>query len=120
MKIYGVALLAGCFLVGQIMGKILGHVMGIDGNVGGVAFGMILLILLNRKLNQSGSLDTTSQSGITFWSMMYIPIVVAMSSIQNVKAALTGGWTALFVGIIATGVSFLMVPFISKLGSKKS
>ena len=118
MKIYGVALLAGCFLVGQIMGKVLGHLLGIDGNVGGVAFGMILLILLNRRFSRTGNLDTTSQSGITFWSMMYIPIVVAMSSVQNVKAALTGGWTALFVGVIATGVSLLMVPLISKLGSK--
>jgi malonate transporter MadL subunit len=45
---------------------------------------------------------------------MYIPVVVAMSSIQNVKAALSGGWVALVVGVVATGFCFLLIPLLSK------
>jgi hypothetical protein len=41
--------------------------------------------------------------------------VVAMSSIQNVKAALSGGWVALFVAIIGTGICFLLVPILAKI-----
>ena len=32
MKIYGVALLAGCFLLGKFMGNILGVIINIDGS----------------------------------------------------------------------------------------
>jgi malonate transporter MadL subunit len=49
---------------------------------------------------------------------MYIPVVVAMSATQNVKGALTGGWVAIFVGVIGTAVSFLCIPLIVKLGNK--
>ena len=41
MKIYGVALLAGCFLAGQLIGQALGYWIDVNGNVGGVAFSMI-------------------------------------------------------------------------------
>jgi hypothetical protein len=46
--------------------------------------------------------------------------VIAMSATQNVKAALTGGWVAVFVGVIATGISFLCIPIIVKMGEKFS
>ena len=46
---------------------------------------------------------------------MYIPVVVAMSATQNVKAALSGGWVAILVGIIATIVCYLLIPVMSKL-----
>ncbi|MEC8918299.1 MAG: malonate transporter subunit MadL, partial [Pseudomonadota bacterium] len=36
MVIYGVALLAGCMLVGLIIGDVLGQLLGIDANLGGV------------------------------------------------------------------------------------
>jgi len=52
-----------------------------------------------------------------FWSAMYIPVIVAMSATQNVKAALTGGWVALVVGIIATSICFILIPFLSKMSS---
>ncbi|MCB0492680.1 MAG: malonate transporter subunit MadL, partial [Cyclobacteriaceae bacterium] len=40
MKIYGVAILAACFLAGQLIGAALGFWMDIPGNMGGVAFAM--------------------------------------------------------------------------------
>ena len=44
MKIYGVALLAGCFLIGHIVGDYFGKLFHLNGNLGGVGFAMLLLI----------------------------------------------------------------------------
>lgn len=54
MTIYGVALLAFCFLVGKFLGSFLGVCMGINGDVGGVGFAMILLIFTNVFLKEKG------------------------------------------------------------------
>jgi malonate transporter MadL subunit len=118
MKIYGVAVLAACFIVGQLIGDVLGMVFKFDGNIGGVGFGMLLLILFGDAMKRKNWIDTEAESGIQFWSGMYIPVVVAMSSIQNVKAALSGGWVALVVGVVATGFCFLLIPLLSKFSPK--
>lgn len=80
MVIYGVALLSACFLAGNFLGDILGALLHVKANVGGVGFAMLFLILLSNKGIDAGWLDKKSQEGIAFWSAMYIPIVVAMSS----------------------------------------
>lgn len=115
MKIYGVAFLAACFLVGQIIGELLGLLFGFNGNIGGVGFGMLLLILLGDWVKRKKWLDHESETGIHFWSAMYIPVVIAMASIQNVKAALNGGWVALIVGVGGTLCCFLLIPVMAKL-----
>ena len=120
MKIYGVAILAGCYLLGQIIGSYLGVWLGINGNVGGVGFGMVLLMLLNSKMRGSGEFVNQTKGGILFWSSMYIPIIIAMSATQNVKAALSGGWVAVFAGILATIVCYFLIPVISKLSRSNS
>ena len=53
------------------------------------------------------------EQGIKFWSAMYIPIVVAMSSIQNVAAALSGGLIAIIGGAVAVLIGFLIIPVLS-------
>lgn len=118
MKIYGVAILAGCYLAGQFIGSLLGVWLNIGGNVGGVGFAMVFLIIANERLRRKGLLDTKSEQGILFWSALYVPIVVAMSAIQNVKAALSGGWVAILAGLLVTATCFLLVPVLSKLGKK--
>jgi malonate transporter MadL subunit len=115
MKIYGVAVLAACYLAGQILGEVLGDIFAFDGNIGGVGFGMLFLILLGDFMKQKNWIDIESESGIYFWSGMYIPVVVAMSSIQNVQAALSGGWVALVVGVVGTLFCFALIPLLSKL-----
>ena len=115
MKIYGVAILAACYLVGKLMGALLGVLLDIDGNVGGVGFAMALLILVNTVVYRKKEIPQKTAQGILFWSGMYIPIVVAMSASQNVKAALTGGWVAVIVGIGCTLACFLLVPILSKI-----
>ena len=118
MKIYGVAVLSACFIAGQLIGEVLGIVFHFDGNIGGVGFGMLLLIVLGDWIKKKKWLDAESESGIYFWSGMYIPVVIAMSATQNVKAALSGGWVALVVGVFATLLCFSLIPLLSKLQKK--
>jgi malonate transporter MadL subunit len=47
--------------------------------------------------------------------MIYIPIVVAMASKQNVLGAVDGGLIALLSGGVAVLLSFLLIPVLSKI-----
>lgn len=118
--IHGVAILAACFLTGKLVGELLGHWIGIDANVGGVGFSMILLILAMQWLHRFRGKDEALEGGITFWSNLYIPVIVAMSAVQNVKGALSSGGIAVLTGIIPTALCFMLVPLISRLGRKTS
>ena len=116
MVIYGVALLAGCLLAGLFLGDLLGILVGVDANVGGVGLAMILLILLSDKMRRTGRLHPMTERGVLFWSAIYIPVVVAMAAKQNVIAAVKGGPTAILAGVGAVGLSFLLVPVLSRIG----
>ena len=50
MLLRGVALLAACFVAGQILGETLGRFLGIQANVGGVGFAMLFLILYQNAV----------------------------------------------------------------------
>ena len=113
MIIYGVALLAGCYIVGNLIGGMLGHLVGIQANIGGVGFAMLLLIIISTWAKEKGLMKEKEEQGIKFWSAMYIPIVVAMSSIQNVAAALSGGLVAIIGGAVAVLIGFLIRPVLS-------
>ena len=117
MVIYGVALLSACFLAGNFLGDILGALLHVKANVGGVGFAMLFLILLSNKGIDAGWLDKKSQEGIAFWSAMYIPIVVAMSSIQDVVAALSGGTIAVLGGVLGVALGFVFIPILRKFGA---
>ena len=119
MTIYGVALLAACYLAGQILGEILGKCIGIEANVGGVGFAMLLLIFLHDFLSKKAPLATETERGVAFWSNMYIPVIVAMSATQNVRIALSSGWVALLAGIVPVLVCFAMIPVLSALSKNK-
>ncbi|HPG06328.1 MAG TPA: malonate transporter subunit MadL [Saprospiraceae bacterium] len=115
MLIYGVAVLAGCYILGQLTGEILGRVLHIDANVGGVGFAMLFLILISHWMQERKLFTTDMEQGALFWSKMYIPVIVAMSAIQNVKGALSGGLVAILAGVIPTAAAFLMIPLLAKL-----
>lgn len=115
MVIYGVALLALCYLTGQTLGEYLGLWLGIGANVGGVGFAMLFLILFSHVLQRRGWLKAPEIEGISFWSQLYIPVIVAMASILDVKTAFSGGLVALLAGIIPTAAAFMLIPIISKL-----
>jgi len=116
MIIYGVALLAFCFLAGKLMGSVLGSWIGINGDVGGVGFAMLLLMLINLYLKRRGWLLVETQKGILFWSAMYLPIIIAMAATRNVRAAISGGPIAIVAGIVVTLAAFALVPLIARIG----
>lgn len=120
MVIYGVALLALCLLLGTYLGNVLGYLMGIDANVGGVGIAMLMLIILSNLSHSKFHLKPMTESGIHFWSAMYIPIVVAMAAKQNVVAALSSGWLAVIAGVGAVVVSFALVPVLTRLGGSET
>ncbi|PIC69316.1 malonate transporter subunit MadL [Sporosarcina sp. P16b] len=117
MVIYGVAILAACFLVGMFCGEIIGSLMGVDSNVGGVGIAMLLLIVVIDRLQKKDMLSMPAQSGLAFWNAMYIPIVIAMAASQNVLGALTGGPLAIVAGGVTVVISWFFVPI---LGGKKA
>ena len=99
MVIYGVTLLAFCFISGLFLGELLGRLIGIEANLGGVGIAMLLLIGLSAYLKKKILLPPITEKGITFWSAIYIPIVVAMAAKQNVFSALDAGGVALVSGL---------------------
>ncbi|GGF99619.1 malonate transporter MadL [Rhodococcoides trifolii] len=117
MVLYGVAALALCMLAGTIVGEVLGALLGIDANVGGVGFAMIMLIFAVEWLRRKGHFPKASEQGILFWSAMYIPIVIAMASIQNVAAAVSGGPMAILAGLGALVAGAALVPVLAKIGT---
>lgn len=119
MVIYGVALLAGCMLIGKMIGALLGAAIGVDADVGGVGIAMLLLVFVMHRLQAIGCLDSTSRRGVEFWSSLYIPIVVAMAASQNVLGAIAGGPLAIVGGLLVVAVSFALVPVIARLGRGK-
>ena len=105
-------------LAGVFIGELIGDLIGIDANVGGVGISMLLLIVIAAKTQASGRLRPISQTGITFWSAIYIPVVVAMAASQNVVAAVRGGPAALLAGVLAVVVSCALVPLLSQIGGE--
>ncbi len=118
MVIYGVGLLAGCMLVGLWVGRLLGHALGVEANVGGVGIAMLLLLFFTQLSPKSPVLGPISASGVSFWSAMYIPIVVAMAAKQNVVAAVSSGWVAILAGALAVLASFALVPVLARWAPK--
>lgn len=120
MEIYGLGLVALCMFIGSYIGELIGKGLGIQDNVGGVGFAMLLLVLYTNYREKSGKpLHQKTQNGIGFLSALYIPIVVAMSSIQNVVSAIDGGMIAFLSGVIATVGALALVPVLAKLVKKK-
>ena len=117
MVIYGVAILALCTVVGAVLGDLLGLAIGVKANVGGVGIAMLLLVAIRWWMVKAGGLSAGFKFGVEFWSLMYIPIVVAMAAQQNVVAAVKGGPVVLVAGVVAVALSFACVPLLA--GRKK-
>lgn len=117
MIIYGTALLAVSYLLGDLIGKLLGALLGVDANVGGVAIAMILLITGKELLAKRNLLPQVTQFGVLYWAGMYIPIVVAMSAGQNVVAAMSGGMVAVLVSAVSLIITVLAVRWLNNLSN---
>jgi malonate transporter MadL subunit len=119
MVIYGVALLAFCTIVGLFIGDMLGIAIGVEANVGGVGFAMLLVILGSHWLMRRDGIAPATAQGIGFWNAIYIPVVVAMAAQQNVVAALSGGMAAILAGVLAVVACALLVPAVDRLSRKQ-
>lgn len=113
MVIYGVAVLAFCTLVGAYLGDLLGVALGVRANVGGVGIAMFLLVTIRWWMARGGGLSPGFKFGVEFWSLMYIPIVVAMAAQQNVVAAVKGGPVVLVAGALVVALSFACIPLLA-------
>lgn len=121
MEIYGFGIVALCMYFGSFLGYGLGKILDISGNVGGVGFAMLMLVLLSNYVEvKKGGFSERTKNGIYLISALYIPIVVAMAAKQNVVAAFNGGAVAFLAGGIATIGAMLLVPLISKLGKSNT
>jgi malonate transporter MadL subunit len=120
MIIFGTALLAGCYLLGAFLGQILGIVIHAQANVGGVGIAMILLITAQYFLKKRNLLPPETEKGITFWAMMYIPVVVAMASTQNVRVAVVSGPLAIFAALGSVILCVLVISFINRIILRKN
>lgn len=112
--IYGVALLSGCMLVGSFIGNLLGLLTGLNSDIGGVGFAMLLLLVLTNSKKVNEIMPKGYEKGISFWKEMFIPVIIAMSASQNVISALDGGLLALVSGLGVVLVSFLLIPVFNK------
>ncbi len=118
--IYGVALLAFCMLAGSFIGNVLGALIGLNTDVGGVGFAMLLLLIIMNSEKVRKILPQKSVEGLTFWKEMYIPITIAMCASQNVYKAISGGALAIIAGLAAVAVAFLMLPLLNLIVNKVS
>jgi len=117
MEIFGLGIVAACMYLGSLIGYSIGNALGISGNVGGVGFAMLILVLVSNHVDEKfGGFSERTQKGIFLLSSLYIPIVVAMAARQNVVAAFSGGAVAFLAGGLATIGAMFLVPVIGKLG----
>ena len=117
--IYGVAILAACMFLGSLAGNILGVITGLNSDIGGVGFAMMILLIITNSKKITDKLPKTYEKGLEFWKNMFIPVVVAMSASQNVVGAMSGGVLALAAGLVAVLFSFVLVGLFSKIAPEK-
>lgn len=118
MTIFGVALLAACTLLGAFLGDLLGMALHVKSNVGGVGIAMILLIAARAWLTRKGPLSHPFKLGVEFWAALYIPIVVAMASIQNVAGAVRGGPVVVTAAVGSVLLCWAVMAVIARTGGK--
>jgi malonate transporter MadL subunit len=114
MVILGTGLLAGCYLLGIVLGDLLGSLIGVKANVGGVGIAMMLLMAAQYHLRKRGVMRPETEKGVTFWAMMYIPVVVAMAATQNVIVAVKGGPIALLAAIGSFALCACVISLINR------
>lgn len=105
-------------LTGMFVGDLLVQIIGVKANVGEVGIAMLMLIVLSSLSSRKAQLGQLTQHRITFWSAMYIPIVIAMASRQDVAAAVSSGWLAVIAGVGAVALSFALIPVFTKLAQR--
>lgn len=106
--------LALCMLLGKYIGTCFGTLVGINADVGGVGFAILLLLFVNNSKWFSFTKKQDFIQGMQFWKKMYMPVVVAMAASQNVYRMLTSGMVAIVGGIASVAFPFLLLYALHK------
>ena len=117
--IYGVAVLAGCMLAGTFIGTVFGNVIGAGTEIGGVGFAMLLLIFITNCEKLKFTQKPAFIQGMTYWKAMFIPVVIAMTSCQNVFSMLSSSIVAIAAGAAAVGFSYFMLYILHIISKRK-
>lgn len=112
--IYSLVTLALCMLLGKYIGNCFGALVGINADVGGVGFAILLLLFVNNSKLFPFARKNDFIQGMQFWKKMYMPVVVAMAASQNVYRMLTSGMVAIVGGAAAVAFPFLLLYILHK------
>ncbi len=111
--------LALCMLLGKYIGTQFGALVGINADVGGVGFAILLLLFVSNCKAFTFAKKTEFLQSTAFWKKMYMPVVVAMAASLNVYGMLSSGLVALVGGIAAVAFPFLLLYLLHKREAKK-
>ena len=75
---------------------------------------MMLLMTAQYYLRKRGLMRPETERGVTFWAVLYIPVVVAMAAQQDMVAALRGGPVAVLSAIAAVAVTAVVIALINR------
>ena len=112
--IFSLVTLAACMLLGKYIGTCFGALVGINSDVGGVGFAILLLLFVTNCKKFTFTQKPDFIQGMNLWRKMYIPVVVAMASSQNVYRMLTSGMVAIIGGAAAVAFPFLLLYLLHK------
>lgn len=112
--IYSLVTLALCMLLGKYIGTCFGALVGINADVGGVGFAILLLLFVNNCKWFPFAKKQDFTQGMNFWKKMYMPVVVAMAASQNVYRMLNSGMVAIVGGAAAVVFPFLLLYILHK------
>lgn len=118
--IFSLVTLALCMLLGKYIGTLFGALVGINADVGGVGFAILLLLFVNNCKFFSFTKKEDFIQGMNFWKKMYIPVVVAMAASQNVFRMLNSGIVAIAGGAAAVAFPFLLLFLLHKRQEKQA
>lgn len=112
--------LALCMLLGKYIGTCFGTLVGINADVGGVGFAILLLLFVGNSRVFSFTKRQDFKDGMAFWKKMYIPVVVAMAASQNVYRMLNSGMVAIVGGAASVAFPFLLLYILHKRTERRS
>ena len=117
--IFSLVTLSLCMILGKYIGLLLGTLVGIDADVGGVGFAIILLVFVTNSSCFPFTQKKEFIDGVNFWKKMYMPVVVALAATQNVYRMLTSGMVAIVAGSAAVAVPFLILYLLHKRNQRR-
>ena len=112
--IYSLVTLALSMLLGKYIGTCFGTLVGINADVGGVGFAILILLFVGNSKLFPFTKRKDFIDGMIFWKKMYIPVVVAMAASQNVYRMLNSGMVAIVGGAASVAFPFLLLYLLHK------